>query len=206
MSRLLSKNEAAWEAIEMQKGEKRSYHLSDLYEAATSPEGDFRRYVRASTERLLDSRRWRHVPHTEEFASLKLAVFSRSVSVLHQLVILQCAAYPAKLISIVQHPWRAEEVVSEFESNPCKFDCWSKEHLSRHSSVDSLLSPPSLLTLALVGHSCMGNTFDTERAHTKNVCKTKQRLTHALLLSDLALWAQAEGGPTWMELCRGCAI
>ena len=203
MRTTLLKNSPAWEVEQMQKGEKRSFRLIELYDAASLPEGDFNKYARSATERLVSEEFWRDTPQTESMASYVFVSFSRCLAVLHYLVILQCRSYPAKLFSILKYNWRAHEVIQDSQESPCLMDSWTLAHVARHPTVELLLARESLLELSMVCAHCMGNCFNIERAHTKNITKTKHRITHAALLSDICLWPFARAGPEWMDhLCN----
>ena len=201
MSAMLSANEVDWELQQLQdlllRG-SRSYHLVDVYKAC-QPGGRIRDFLQNCASRLHEQRFWMQSPRSEQFASFIYRIFSRAAAVAYQLLVLRCQGFPARLFTVLVNPEEAEIIIQLYQSNPCLFDPWSKDFVAKYNTAELLLSHESCMVLAAVAMNCSTNTFDTERAHTKNATKSKYRVTHPVALADLAIWPMSQTCPSWLE-------
>ena len=203
MKALLSKNEARWEVQEMQKIQqqdgRRSFILSELRLAA-KPGGLFVNFIHNLTEDLFHPNWWMHCLSTEQYANFVYTIFARAAAATYQLLVEKTRSFLARLFAVLSVPAAATDILFTYNNFPCLVDKWSAQHLATYSSVERLLGQESLLILSSVAQQVVGNNFDIECTHTGNAAQTRNRVTHAVALHDLAVWQFSVASPKWMEL------
>ena len=207
MSSVLKSNEPAWEVRELASSldhGHRSYPLLEIHKG-TEAGGRVVRFMNRCRSTLLDTSLWKECPQNEFFASYLHKVAARAAAAAYELVLLPSTAWPMKLFSLLKDPHRrvAEQLINEARARPCILDPWSEHFLSTHNSADLLLAEPAQMTLATVAGMSVGNTFDVEREHTRNVRRSQHRLTHSMCLGDVALWRMGSAAPAWYEKVGG---
>ena len=204
MASLLRDNEKEWEIGEltafMENGQ-RSYHLVELHKAAQRG-GKFAQFLVKCRQTLCESILWSECHQTIYFASYIHKLAARAAAVTYQLAVLPALAWPTKLFALLAEPERAvaERLLDEYARHPCLLDPFSVHFMSTHDSPELFLSQPALSTLASVAEVTVTNTFNIEREHTKNIARTRNRVTHAMALGDVALWRMAVAGPGWVDI------
>ena len=206
MRDLLAPNSINWEVQEMGKvssGGRRSFPIANLHHASTHETGELRQFLRRCLARLDSADRWMNVPHSEYVGTYIFKCFARCASVPWQLLVTKCLQFPARLFVPLMEPWRSEEVFEAAIAKPRLLDAFSAGFISKYNSPALLASDEAMMALTAVASNLKTTTFDTERTHTKNITKTRYRITHAVSLGDLAAWSAAFAAPSWMDRHRG---
>eukprot|EP00971_Amphidinium_carterae_P338262 6475514-Amphidinium_carterae.2 len=203
MQSMLADNSSMWEARQLmtQATDRRHFRAVDNY-VASCPGGTFHKALADASDRLCTPYLWAHLPQTETFVNHTYKLMARQAAGIYKLLISRCRTYPSKLLAVLDNPDIGADIVHDYENYPCLLDSWSREFLSLHPSLESLLAPATLCTLSAVAAELMTNTFNVERAHTKNATRSRHRVTHPMQVSDIASWNMAEACPHWLQSYR----
>eukprot|EP00971_Amphidinium_carterae_P265738 5271750-Amphidinium_carterae.2 len=197
MQSVLADNSTRWEARQLVT-DKRHFRAVDNYMASLRG-GRFQQVLVDASARLCTPYLWGHLPQEEAFVNHTYKLMARQAAGIYKLLITRCRTYPGKLLAVLDNPDIGAAIVHDFESYPCLLDSWSREFLSLHPTLESLLAPATLYTLSAVAEELMTNTFNVERTHTKHATRSRYRVTHPIQVSDMAAWNMAESYPPWMQ-------
>ena len=105
--------------------------------------------------------------------------------------------YPFKLVDLLQSGAEQSAAAAAFLSAPaCTLDNFSLEFRKRFPTLSEITSSLALKQLRLVLSSISGTTFETERAHSKNLRQKRSRvMTHSMDFADLGVSHFARSSP-----------
>ena len=147
----------------------REYRLLNLHK------GDMVTVFFAEVSRLFHSiTTWVHFLETERFRSRILQAFMRSAAVVFQLMVTRLKGYPYALLSVLDPGSRDSAVAMALAAPRCMLDTWSRRFLEMFPGED-LKGQEAQAVLELVAEVGMGTTFSTERLHSRNLSRAKQR-------------------------------
>ena len=151
---------------------------------------------------------WRLFACTESFYTTLLKCMMRPAATVYQLVVVRVRLFPYKLFGLLDAGDDRElfaAALLESRRTPCLMDRFSATFLGRYDTVNKLLSPESIGTLALLATKIQLTTYSTERLHSKNLRRSKARviakratlhhlaLAHAGWSGPEMLWPEEEG-------------
>ena len=182
-------------------GEAQSWRILELARSAESG-GLLHTFLSRIAEQLTDASIWQNMcSHTFESASDILRYSLRAAATGFQLLIARVRAFPLRLFLLLDATRNREEeaakILSVFRDTPCLLDPFSVTHVTRHDTVDKLVSQESLLGLSAVATVFIGNIYNTETLHSKNYKRSRRPNTHAMSASSLAMWRQVSASPQW---------
>ena len=183
------------EMVKMQEGGTRDYSLQLL-----SSEPFYCGFMTASMGMLRAPQNWNHVIPSEMLATKQVLTVLRMVSVVYELCVLASRRFPERLFKLVgaEADIRAAIALDIVEAPGCVKDQFCLWFLSLYPTVEALQSAESLATLTAVMHMSDGHTLSTERAHSRNLRCSKQRVqTHKIDLPWLASQQQHSATPPW---------
>ena len=189
---VLHDNEASWDLNALHaslNGENGRFRVAALHIAA-QPEGRFYQLLVKMMDRLACAELWEHVTPTELSAATVTIMALRAAALAYESVIKRAQSFPYRLFGILHDPGDAEAILQCWRSTPCLLDPMSTSILERFPSVDELLSESCRLTLETIAIDIVGNTFNTERLHSKNARRAMQRSTHVVPIQELAVFHQ----------------
>ena len=109
-----------------------------------------------------------------------------------------------KLIDLLESGDAREQAIAEYLSAPsCLLDEFSQDFRRRHGTPESLRDDEARAELQLLFSTLIGNTFETERLHSKNLRQKRSRvMTHGADINDIGVNHTAWCAPHMAEsLC-----
>eukprot|EP00971_Amphidinium_carterae_P188011 3731835-Amphidinium_carterae.5 len=140
-------------------------------------------------------RLWSFMTTTELLQSTLLRFSTRAASIVHFHIEQRYQVWPWRLFQLLDDPDEAvvHELLASAQSQPCCLDPVSKHLLATYE--DNLLCEELKQILSALSHLVKGTTFSTERAHSRNLRRQRQRATLKQMdLSELALTHVAVAG------------
>ena len=138
---------------------------------------------------------WEHWNETEQFRSRLLRVFMRCAACVYQLVETRVRGYPFALLSMLQAGQEQATAAAVQSTSSCMLDRWSRKFLATFPG-QQLTGDDAIATLRLLAELGLGTTFSTERLHSKNLNRAKQRQTRKADLHYLSLAHMGFSSPT----------
>eukprot|EP00971_Amphidinium_carterae_P352094 6492423-Amphidinium_carterae.2 len=143
---------------------------------------------------------WLEHEPTEAFRSCLLQLSMRVGAVGFQLIWIRTRGFPYKMFLLLQPSRASRELAEQFlTTKKCMLDPWSKGFLAVHNSPDLLLGPVAINSLNAIARTCQGNTYSTERLHSRNWKRHAARLTHKADIEHLGLSHTAWAAPPWLR-------
>eukprot|EP00971_Amphidinium_carterae_P333451 6468212-Amphidinium_carterae.1 len=143
--------------------------LRNHYISCMEDSGDFSTALAETASSLQDNELWASLcNHTEETSSTILRTLLRAAAVLYQNVIHRCRKYPYKVFAAAASMSLAEEVLADAAAHPCTLDAFSLDFATSYDSLATMTGPDAKLYLSTVALHAKGNTYTTERMHSKN--------------------------------------
>ena len=135
---------------------------------------------------------WVLLHETEALRSDVFIRCMRAASVVHYMVRIRLESFPFTLFRLAD-PQSSQEELREnaamiLGSSACMRDPFTAKYLSKHRTVEQLSSPKSIMKLQLLSRKLLGSTYNTERLHSRNLKRAKNRVaTHRANIKDVAL-------------------
>eukprot|EP00971_Amphidinium_carterae_P126319 2502394-Amphidinium_carterae.1 len=143
--------------------------LRKHYVSCVEDSGDFSTALAETASSLQDNKLWASLCiHTEETSNTIVRTLLRAAAVLYQNVIHRCRKYPYKVFAAAASPDLAEEVLADAAARPCTLDAFSLHFATSYDTVAAMTGPDARLYLSTVALHAKGNTYTTERMHSKN--------------------------------------
>eukprot|EP00971_Amphidinium_carterae_P148653 2947479-Amphidinium_carterae.1 len=193
---VLALNEAEFDAREG-GNESPSFRVVELIRAS-QPGKMFHAFLKKTALVSTSTTLWVHCASTESFATDVFRFCTHAAAVLKELVLQQWAVFPQKLFSMLDSAAARHEIYRIYRESPCLLDEWSKAFLDKfcgEAGLDGLLDPAASAVVNSMAALVVGNIFNVERTHSKHARRVQHRVTHQLLLEDLACWHQTLSGP-----------
>ena len=200
MKDIVSNNDAGFDARQASR-DVRSFRVLEVLKGFKEG-GMFSRFNVCILEKLTTVGLWSEVTASEQRSSDVFRTSMRAAAVCHELLTVPCSGFPWQLFNMLDDVSHAETTMLTFQSRPCLLDCWSRGFLAE---IEAQFGPRALASdigVAIVesmAQFLMCNIFDVERTHTSHANRSRRRTTHRLALAFLAVFHQAEAGPSWFS-------
>ena len=129
-----------------------------------------------SMDTLRSKELWGQFHESEIFRTKLLQQTMRPGAVGYQLVFLRTRGFPYKVFSLLEGGENLEAKALDILRTPaCMLDSWSRSFLAEHSSVGELTGPRAKAELIVIADVFLGTTFTTERLHSKNLRRARDK-------------------------------
>ena len=195
MSQMLAMNSALWDLKQFHlaaANEERQYRLQQLF-AATRPGGMFRTFL-DETRQQMNAEVWSHLDSTQQTATDVFRISCRGAAVLMEQLVLKALSFPCVVFSLLCDDEEVDSLLEHHMQYQCCLDPFSRYFLSKFHSRELLLSQEARALLLSIAQFAIGNIYNTERLHTRNALRSRQRATHKLALHHLSMWHMTDAG------------
>ena len=154
--------------------------------------------LRETLASVKDATMWAWMPETEDRSTLIFKMAFCSAAHVWQLVMQRFTAWPWRIFVLLedQTEVQARELL---ESAPCLRDPWTQKFMSKYATPAALVSEEAIQTLWALATMIEGNTFTTERLHSRNLRQMARRVqAKAMDITQLAWHHVATPGPFWL--------
>ena len=147
---------------------------------------------------------WQSLPPSEKQATEIFRGALRVQSTVYDGLIVRFRTFPFRLLDILsEDPWDRDVAIAELLSSPeCILDTYSRAFRDRWKTAAHLASEDCRMELFVFFHQVVGDTYSTERLHSKSGRRVRSRcMTQAARVKDVATTLQAGRAiPAWARL------
>ena len=124
---------------------------------------------------LVSESHWEHLAETEAFRTQLFQALSRSSSVAHQLIALRMAGFPYRMFTLIRDGADNALASDILAVSPCLLDAWSRSFLQAHNTAEQLTGQQAKWELHILAEEFLGTTYTTERLHSKNLRRARDK-------------------------------
>ena len=195
MKGLLHSTSQEWEHEQLHShlmGKAKEYRVLNVHQGPL-----LRNFFVDSMATLCSDLLWDQFEKSELFRTNLFREAMRPAAVGYQLVWLRTCGLPYKLFTLLQGGANLAAVAEDILATPaCILDTWSRSFLAHHSSVEALTGPQARAELVVIADSFLGTTYSTERLHSKNLRRSRDKQLRRADVHFLGLSHMGWSAPT----------
>ena len=148
---------------------------------------------------------WKYLPASQDYASSVFITIARAAAGIYELLLLRCQTWPYKLVGLLKEVEADREVaVAELlTAPPCLLDGFSaaiQRQIALMTESERSTMQPLRTQLLVALEMLVGNTFATERVHSRNLRRRMGRVqTHHVMVHDLATFHMGRNEPPYAD-------